>query len=443
MNPMTMVVAAGIGCLLPAAAWADVCPSSNQPVSCHRLEPNDAISSVGDAVYPTGNYAPYIWNQGAVEIAPPRGNGSYMTRPGLELRIGAGGWGEKAAEPMAIASTQFSYLTDDGVEYLTPTSAGNWYQFPCEQGSSLCYYDAGLDKHYIWMPAISSIRRRYRATKTNPAPLPGSVSHLPILVDYRMTISVNGLRENGDSLVDGLNGGTGVRFGHFELFKPGLYNFEIAGVQCVRGNGVKCSRTPTGETLPSTGPSTSGTFTRLVPLANIDLMALLVDASLTIITSPICREHNTPDGMVCNVRPWSANGYAVADPYVYIDPTWEYADWFTLEMSSDETDTIWVVPERTDFDPETLTLGGNGNGGAGGSAGTGGKPATGGDGSTGDGATAGTDGVGAGGKADGGDDTGGEDGCGCSVVGGPRSAGLSWLALAVGGVALSRRRRTA
>jgi len=47
------------------------------------------------------------------------------------------------------------------------------------------------------------------------------------------------------------------------------------------------------------------------------------------------------------------------DPYVYVDPSWEYADWFEVQTTSDGVE--WLAVKRTTIDLSTFGLeGGNG-----------------------------------------------------------------------------------
>lgn len=184
----------------------------------------------------------------------------------------------------------------------------------------------------------------------------------------------------------------------------------------------------------------------------------------------------------CVVTPYSATGHAVADPYVYIDPSWAYASEYAVKISADETDTKWVTPHRTEIDTETLTFisdggdsggpGGASGGGDGDMGGDGGGDGDAGDGDAGDGdgdagdgdagdGDAGDgdgDGDGAGdgdgdagdgdgdGAGDGDDDASGSssdkssDGCGCRIAGGENGSHAPWP-LALLGLAFVRLRR--
>jgi hypothetical protein len=356
-----LVAAAGLtlAALGVSPVRAEVCESGNKPGSCHVVEPTLELVTQGTVVAPLGHYTPFVWHGAEKHVDPPPANGGSWTQPGLELRLGAGGWGEGAQEPMAIAQTTFSYLTDEGVDFLAKTDGNNgiWYKFACEEGTPLCYQDSAGGQLDVWQSASAAVRRAYRLTQVNATALPSSVTHVPMLVDYKMSVVVEGTREQGDQTLPGLSASTQVTFGFWDPFKDDLYNLKQKGVMAsYRATGIYCSTYGVGDPLPTQGNTCSGTFLNAVPLSRRDLLVLVVYAATSFDKAPICRNVDTPEGTQCLVRPWGASGHAAADPYVYIDPNWEYASWFKLEMASDESDTTWVTPERTAIDPETLTF---------------------------------------------------------------------------------------
>jgi hypothetical protein len=338
---------------------AEVCESGNKPGSCYIVEPSLELVTQGTVVAPLGQFTPFVWHGAEKRVDPPPANGALWTQPGLDLRLGAGAWGQGAQEPMAIAQTTFSYLTAEGVNFLAPTDGNNgiWYRFACEEGTPLCYQDGAGGRLDVWQNASAAVRRAYRLTQTNPTPLPSSVTHVPMLVDYKMSVVVNGTREQGDQTAPGLSASTQVTFGFWEPFKDDLYNLKQKGVMAsYRASGIHCSTYGFNEPLPTQGNTCSGTFLNDVPLSRRELLVLIVYAATSFDKAPICRNVDTAEGTQCLVRPWGASGHAAADPYVYVDPNWEYASWFELEMASDDSDTTWVTPERTAIDPETLTF---------------------------------------------------------------------------------------
>lgn len=449
--------------LLAGAARADVCPEQTQPKSCHKVRPTAEEANTDAVVSPLGKYTPFVWNEGHVRLEPPTGNGAYATSPGLDLTIGAGGWGAGAKEPMAIARTSFAYLTDTNVSYLNPPPPSSpAYRFGCTEGTDLCASSGVASPAYaIWTTSSAFLQRMYRLTKINPAALPGGVTSVPLLIDYKVGIHVTGrqeLKPTGD--IEGLTASTAVLFGYFTQ-SSASYGYSPDGVTCSISNGIRCSSATSGMQLSDvSGNEHSGTFAFGVPLDALELIALRVNASLYVPTSPQCRDRQIGQETICLVSPFGASGHAVADPYVYIDPAWAYASWFKLEIAEDETDTTWTIPERVRIDTESLTVvdgevtdGGSpatsdaaveplldaGEGGSEAGADSAGSGSGGGDESN-----AGSNPMGGGaGTGDGAEnpDTAkqGGDG-GCHLASG-RTAGLSPYALAAAAVMLARRRR--
>jgi hypothetical protein len=406
-----ILLLSGLVCsvLPPSSAQADVCVEGNKPGSCYILEPDIKLVTQGTTAFPIGNHVPYIWHEASKEVPPPVAEpGEYVSQPGLDLSLAVGVWGVGAEEPMVLARTSFRYTTDPSIEYLFPTDGSNgiWYKFACEEGTPLCYADTD-GEFDVWKNSKAALRRSYRLTQTNPGTLPKTVTHAPILVDYKMALVVEGTHQQGGMTVPGLTGKATVAFGHWEPFKDDLYNYRSGLVQLYgKLDSVECWGDD-GNFVDPTGRTCAGTFLRQVPLVHGDKLALEASAELFVQTAPACEEVDTADGPQCLVKPWNASGHAIADPYLYIDPTWEYASWFKLEISADETDTVWVTPKRTEIDPETLMplsvpSGDGGGGGDAGDSGDGGAMA--GDGNTG---TAGDGDTGTGGNGDSGSGTNG------------------------------------
>lgn len=405
MQPRAAVLVALSATLLTTAtALAEECTSALVG-SCHILEPSDAISSQGDVAAPILGGDNYIWNEASVTVAPPTPEpGSIATHPGLKLRLGAGGWGEESKEPMAYAQAAFEYLTPPGILWLEPTSATHWYEFACMAGTTLCYEDMrNADTvHYIWLQALSTIQRAYRVVKVNPGTLPKSVLSVPLKIDYRMGVHITGWSEDVDGvgLIPGLAG-----YAHV-LFKDTLQGSSVIkteGVVCpLKKDRLGCITYGSHEPVPSGANTASGTFDFLAPLASLESLALNINASIRVPNGATCRERQTSQGPTCLNAPWSASGYAVADPFVYIDPAWQYASWFKVEMAADETDTAWVTPVRSAIDTATLMpLGDSGVTPSGGDAGA----AQHGDGGSTGQVDAGADGGAVSGGGDGGGDT--------------------------------------
>lgn len=434
-------------------ARAEVCPVGVGIGSCHTIHPTDEISSQGDISAPFPGAAHYVWNEASISIPPPA-SGTIATEPGLEMRLGAGGWGENSREPMAIAQASFSYTTPDGVQWLNPTSASKWYEWPCTPGTVLCHREMGnVDvRYYIWTSARSTIRWAYRVVQVNPGTLPTSVKQVPLKIDYRMGVHIRGLREDSDGvgLAPGLDASAHV------LFTDSSGNTK--GVMCpLTKDGLKCITYLKNEPVPSGAYTASGSFDFPAGLKVLEKLVLVLNASVHVPNSATCRERQTSQGPTCLNAPWAASGHAVADPYVYIDPAWEYASWFKVEMAADETDTAWVTPTRSPIDTETLMPLGDGGVASGDDAGAA-QPGDGGSDGQVDGGAVGGDGdVSASGDGDG-DTTGDGDGPtidldggtqgkgkkggdGCQLAAGTTSGAVGGLSSLLLALVLLRRRR--
>jgi len=196
-----MVSGLSLAAMGSVTARAGQCPAKLKPgLSCHTIRPSLELVTQGASLFaPIQNYSGYAWHEGEAHIPPPaKQNATISAKPGLELRIGAGGWGDGAKEPMAIARMTMAYTTDQGVDFLLPPSkVGYGYDFPCQPDTQLCYLESDGSRYHIWTPTSALVNRAYRITKINPAPLPSSVKQVPILVDYRMATHVEGTREQG------------------------------------------------------------------------------------------------------------------------------------------------------------------------------------------------------------------------------------------------------
>jgi hypothetical protein len=125
--------------------------------------------------------------------------------------------------------------------------------------------------------------------------------------------------------------------------------------ECTNDNGGLRCRLPEndGAWTSVSANHIAGTFKHYVPITKLTEVQLSVAAHI-LTGSSACRDRFVGGETQCVSSPIVASGHAVADPYLYIDPAWEYASYFTIEMATDETDTTWVTPERTPFDPVTL-----------------------------------------------------------------------------------------
>jgi MYXO-CTERM domain-containing protein len=478
-------VAFAWGALGASAANAELCEDVTQPASCHILHPSPDIT-FPEAVVPSPFSDPSLfWDGDLVRIEPPAADpGANVGEPGLDISLAAGGWGTGAEEPLVIARSRFSHLlSGTNAMWFFPLNdslAEQWGE-GCEPGTSLCYADDRLDRAYIWTRSSADLHRMVRITQTNPAPLPANATHVPVLVDYRIGIYSDGtlwpIPAGGHYAPVG--GTATVSIGHFDNPSPPAGQYRSKRVHCISivedgQQGIQCRNEQSAILEDVAGKAHSGTLSHQLPIASLAAMQLRISAVSAPLVSPACIDRETTYGTQCVVDPLFGVGHSVADPFVYIDPSWEYASWFELEIAADETDTVWETPvRRIPFDLETLMPmaeedagvdpGGDGDndgdGDGDGDTGDGdGDGDTGdGDGDTGDGDSDGDgDGPGDGdgdGDGDGRDagpggdassnDAGVSDsGCGCRVGPGAPSQGAGgWLlGLSAIGIALRRRR---
>lgn len=329
--------------LIGDAARADVCGSA-QNVSCHTTQPTEEQSTMGAAV-PLGRYTPFSWHEGHARVEPPANPKNNATgNPGIDITLGAGGWGKDGSEPMAIARTTVNMLVSEGVYGYFAPKPGTGINFGCPNGPVLCSVDPGGSR--LLQTANSQVRRRYRVRQTNPAPLPKSVTEVPVKLDFRLAIYISGNSDFGGGFREGLTSSVSVQFGS-------LTSSKKVRAECTGGSTVSCGVNG-GSYAPIQGKRLDGTLSYQAPIAALDQLMLYLGVA-NFVESGACKDVVTPEDTYCLIKPWRASGHGVADPYVYIDPSWQYASWFALEMSADETDTTWVTPQRTNVDLETLT----------------------------------------------------------------------------------------
>lgn len=361
--------AVALGVLPSRAAHADDWKSG------HFLEPSDEVLHSNNAEVPLDHATAYVWTSGTAHVDPPKVDpGADRSLPGFDIALGAGGWGERAAEPMAIAYIRYAYTAQSGVNWLYAPHDDRPY-VSCEPGQELCVSSTVINYNRIHQRAYAFIRRMYRLKQINPAPLPADITSVPLKVDYTVGIHVSSSIPNPGPLGrEAAARGDAV----VALSWPvsGTFSSQSAGISCSSGNlsdiyGLTCNTAglPTRPIEPPpSGPSHRGTFDAAIPLAAIDTIQLVLKADIFAFT-PACTDQPLKDGTACVVPVYSTTGHAVADPFVYIDPAWPQASWFKVEMATDETDTTWTEPQRSPpFDTATLKPmdGGGVDGGTGG-----------------------------------------------------------------------------
>ena len=371
-------VLCGTSVLLSAPAWAQ--SASTTP---ELLDSTAAFPNAG------GSYAPV--SQGSFDLfKEATSTDDIATNPEVTIHFEAGAWGTGGNEPMVFAYVQSNFAVVPNADYLRATVPAAGY------ARALCTRD--VDVHceclnqapapcYHYTIAAASVRRPYRLVNTSGMMFPASVSLIPVLVDYavhRGDIATLPLPDDQTQF----NHSAKVRLS----YPDGQATFS-RGLDCTP---AKCVVTFSGVTAPPVG-------TLEVPVTLDGAGELLLDISAVIFVNdrPDCVTVSTAQGDMCLVPPYSGEAWVHVDPYVYVDPSWEYADWFEVQTTTDEAGTQWVEAVRTVVDLSTFGL--EGTSGTGGTAGVpdGGVP------DAGTGGTAGTGGAGG--------TPSSSDGGGCSV----------------------------
>jgi MYXO-CTERM domain-containing protein len=348
------------------------------------------------------------------------GTDDVATNPEVTIHFEAGAWGSGGNEPMVFAYVRSLFDSAGEAEYLRPPIPTVGYaRVPCTRDvDPHCEcIRPDPDECYHFTIAAAVVERPYRLVNMSGMTLPANVSLIPVLVDYNVHMGIDGtpqvLPENQplfrlSALVD--------------LRYPTRQSYVFRALNCTAD---LCT---TREMNPA--PS-EGSFEMQVPVGAAEELVLSVTATVSVNDSPNCTPVTTLPNDPCLVLPYSGDAWVHVDPYVYVDPSWEYADWFEVQTTPDGVE--WFAVTRTAVDLSTFGLeGGNGvpdggvpdpdagAGGVGGTAGSGGTPGTGGGGNPSNG-----------------------DGGGCSVTSVlPASeSNLALLVLFVVGAVIRRRRR--
>ncbi|MBW2191292.1 MAG: hypothetical protein JRG93_17230, partial [Deltaproteobacteria bacterium] len=316
------------------------------------------------------------------------------TYPEVRIHFEAGAWGTGGNEPMFFAHATSNFLVAGEAEYLrSPIPTVGYARVPCTRDvDPHCEcIRPDPDECYHFTIAAASVRRPYRLVNTRDTPLPGDVSFIPVLVDYRVHRGI----DDAFPLPEGQN-----QFNLSAKVRLAYPDGQASFVRTVQCGIASCSN------FDGDAPS-DGTFAVPVAVAAAEELALDVSAAIYVTDLPTCVTVPTLPNEPCLVPPYGGEAWVHVDPYVYVDPSWEYAAWFEVQTTSDGLE--WLAVTRTAVDLSTFGLeGGNGvpdggvpdpdagAGGMGGAAGTAGS--------------GGTSGMGGGGNPSNG------DGGGCSVT---------------------------
>ena len=416
MNPTISLAASllfGTTLFLSTSAWAQSATTRPEVSESTALFPNAG-----------GSYGPV--SRGSFDLFKEGVNtNDIANNPEVSIHFEAGAWGSGGNEPMVFAYVDAAFRAVAPANYLRdPVPLVGYARVACIRDVDVhceclnlapapCY-------HYTF--AAATVRRPYRLVNTSGMMLPGNVSLIPVLVDYAVR---RGSRATIALPEDQL---------HFGI--SGQVRLAYPDGQATFSRFVNCDNYDCHSWEGGLAPS-EGTFE--VPVAVRAAQDLVLDVSATIYVNdgPNCITVSTAQGDMCLVPPYAGVAWSHIDPYVYVDPSWEYADWFEVETTTDEAGTQWAEATRTTVDLSTFGLeGGGGSGGSGGTGGTGGTAGVpdGGVPDAGTGGTAGSAGTPSGGNGNGG---------GCSVSTSSRTSGsqLPLLMLLAAAAIVFRRRR--
>jgi hypothetical protein len=317
--------------------------------------------------------------------------------PEVSIHFEAGAWGSGGNEPMVFVYVDSHFGAVPPADYLRPPIPTVGYaRVPCVRDVDVhceCIRP-DPDECYHFTIAAAAVRRPYRIVNMSGMMLPGNVSFIPVLVDYRVNRGVRPTTPLPDDQ------GLFNYSAKVSLRYPSGQSSFVRSLDCTPSKCVTFSMNP--------APS-EGSFEVPVTVGAADELLLDVSAVIYVNDLPDCVTVSTAQGDMCLVPPYGGEAWVHVDPYVYVDPSWEYADWFEVQTTADEAGTQWVEAQRTNVDLSTFGIdGGGGSAGTGGAGGSTGAP----DGGVPDGGTAGTGGTaGSDGSPNGGSSSGG-----CSVA---------------------------
>jgi hypothetical protein len=391
---------------LSASAWAQSASTTPEILDSTAVFPDAG-----------GSYGPV--SRGSFDLFREGVNtNDIANNPEVSIHFEAGAWGSGGNEPMVFAYVDAAFRAVPPADYLrAPTPLIGYARVECTRDVDVhCQcLDLAPAPCYHYTLAGASVHRPYRLVNTSGMMLPGDVKFIPVLVDYavhRGTRATIALPE--DQVILGTS--TRVRLSYPDG-QATFQRFVNCDTDCYFWEGDLAPR--------------EGTFEVPVSLRAAEDLLLDVSANIGINDRPNCVTVSTAQGDMCLVPPYAGVAWAHVDPYVYVDPSWEYADWFEVQTTADEAGTEWVEARRTAVDLSTFGIdGGGGSGGSDGTGGTAGSP----DGGVPDAGTGGT-----GGSA--GSPSGGTgDGGGCSISGfSPRSQLPFFVLLFALGIVAIRR----
>ncbi|MBW2688014.1 MAG: hypothetical protein JRE19_19225 [Deltaproteobacteria bacterium] len=347
-------VLCGTTLLLSASAWAQSATTTPEVLDSTAAFPNAG-----------GSYSPV--SQGSFDLfKAATSTDEIATNPEVTIHFEAGAWGTGGNEPMVFAYVQSNFAVVGNADYLRATvPAAGYARVPCTRDLDVhceCLNPAPAPCYHFTV-AAATVRRPYRIVNISGMTLPGDVEFIPVLVDYSV--------HRGDIATLPLPDDQ-TQFNHSAKVRLSYPDGQATFSRSLDCTPAKCVLTFSGVTAPPVG-------TLEVPVTLDGAGELLLDISAAIVVNdrPDCVTVSTAQGDMCLVPPYGGEAWVHVDPYVYVDPSWEYADWFAVQTTADEAGTDWVEAVRTTVDLSTLPDPDAGTGGTGGTAGSGGSSANG------------------------------------------------------------------
>jgi hypothetical protein len=315
----------GVALLPPASSTAQSASSTPESVGTTVDFPNAG-----------GSYLPSSY--GSFDLfKEATGTDDVATYPEVTIHFEAGAWGSGGKEPMVFTYVRSVFDVAGEADYLrSPLPTVGYARVPCTRDvDPHCEcIRPDPDECYHFTIAAAAVRRPYRLVNMSGMTLPGNVSFVPVLVDYSVRRGIDGTPQvlPGDQQLFNLS--ATVR----ASYPDGQATFTRT-LSC----GIENCSTFNLDDAPSRG-------TLEVPVALRAIEDLLLDVSAAIYVNdhPECEPVPTLPNDPCLVLPYAGDAWVHVDPYVYVDPSWEYADWFEVQTTSDGVE--WLAATRTDVD---------------------------------------------------------------------------------------------
>ena len=325
------------------------------------LFPQEGLAQIGATVGPDGVggevVVPIYLNAGGSYLPAASGASDAfyeapstdfpVAAPSLEWHFEAAAWASDGQEVAAFVHADVLFSAAPGAMYLNPppqsgTMSFSGYSAPCDP-TTHNHCDCTFPTNCMYETfAYARVNRLYRVVNTTMNSLPPDEDFVPLLVDYahhrRFNIPLPLPEPQG----------------LFSVVSTVKISYPRPGGGSPISEEVRCSR----ETCAN-GEALSGTLEFFVPVDSLDAVSLAVSANVFVNNNPTCQIVDIDDQQLCVVPVYGGGVQVLVDPFVYVDPTWQYASWFEVE-ASDDNGATWQTTTRTTFDLEAFGVGDNG-----------------------------------------------------------------------------------